>query len=65
MNCSNEMNDDEIKITWHSPSGMIFSKSEIHDVEQLCNDILTDEYYFDESDCWILNLIVEGIFRSY
>ena len=48
---------------WHSPLGVIFSKFEIQDVEQWCDDILNDERYFDESDCWILNLIVEGVFK--
>ena len=53
-----------VEVTWFKPFGVVLSECEIEDVEQLCDDILNEDGYFDESDSWILNLIVKGVFRS-
>ena len=44
---------DEFVLTCYFPDGVKLSMFEINDIQALCDDMLNDEYYFDESDCWV------------
>ena len=59
---SNQFHD--VPFTWYLPFGMELSSSDIREIQQFCDDMLNDEFCFDESDCWVLNLIVSGIFKG-
>ena len=52
---------DEFVLTWHAPYGVEFSEFDIKDIQALCDDMLNDEFYFDESDCWVYDDVLSHL----
>ena len=48
----------EVIITWNGCCGIKLTEDEIKDVEELCDCIMNEETYFDDSDAWVMEILL-------
>lgn len=53
---------EEINISWYGCCGIELTDEEVKDVEQLYDDILNNDAYFDDSDAWIMEFLLFQIY---
>ena len=49
---------EEINIHWFGCEGIELTEDEVKDVEDLFDSILNDETYFDETDAWVMEIML-------
>lgn len=49
---------EEIQIHWFGCDGIELTDKEVEDLEELFEDILNDEMYFDETDAWVMEFVL-------
>ena len=48
----------EVIITWNGCRGIKLTEDEIKDVEELCDCIMNEETHFDDSDAWVMEILL-------
>ena len=49
---------EEVHIHWYACEGTELTEDEAGDIEELFDSILNDEIYFEETDAWVMELML-------
>ena len=49
---------EEILIHWYASEGMKLTQNEVEDLEDFFDNVLNNENYFEDSDDWVMVLMV-------
>ena len=61
-----EEEDEEILINihWYGCKGTVLTEEEVKDIENFFDAVLNDETYFDDSDAWVMEVLLFQVFLS-